>query len=403
MKPILCIGLFLLSGLAAGQSSVNFTRTIQNLYKAGAIPDSAQRQKAITQRWAEVRAVGIPFIAEDSAAFFYRGKVSSVTWMGDFNGWGSYKDFNNKGKQIPGSDIWVLRCSFPRDARLDYKILVNETSWVLDPENPHQQWSGVGGGSPNSELRMPRWKDDPILLERKDIQHGSIRKDILFTSRVLGYQVTYNVYLPAGYEKPGKLPVLYVTDGNEYMMPELGNMITVLDNLIADNKIVPIIVVLVDHRDPNNRSNNRRMEELNMNEKYLKFFVDELIPEVEGQYTVYSDAAHRAILGTSMGGLASAYFTFARPDRFGMAGIQSPAFWIRPQIYALCDSLKGNTVKVSMTTGLIHDASEGSQKMKALLQKNSCVYHYRESNQGHSWGNWKNQIDDILIDFFGKQ
>lgn len=391
------------SGAAAAQSTAVFTRTIQNLYKAAANPDSTRRKNNISQRWAEVRALGIPLVMGDSAALFYMGKANSVAWMGDFNGWGYNKDFNNKGTRIPGSDLWILKCSFPGDARLDYKILLNEKSWILDPENHHQQWSGVGGGSPNSELRMPRWKADPILKERPGVPHGTVKRDLLYDSKILTYQITYNIYLPAGIERLGKLPVIYVTDGNEYMMPELGNMITVLDNLIADKKIKPVIAVFVDHREPINRANNRRMEELNMSEKYLSFFTEEFIPAVEGEYPVQADASHRAILGTSMGGLTSAYFTFARPDLFGMAGIQSPAFWIRPQIYAMCDSTKGQKIEISLTSGLINDASEGSRKMKDILQSNSCVYHYRENNQSHSWGNWKGLIDDILIDFFGQQ
>jgi enterochelin esterase-like enzyme len=180
-------------------------------------------------------------------------------------------------------------------------------------------------------------------------------------------------------------------------------MITILDNLIAYKKIKPVIAVFIDHREPINRANNRRMEELNMSEKYLKFFTEEFIPSVEGEYPVQADASNRAILGTSLGGLTSAYFIFARPNLFGMAGIQSPAFWIRPQIYAMCDSTKGQKIEISLTSGLINDASEGSRKMKDILQSNSCVYHYRENNQSHSWGNWKGLIDDILIDFFGQQ
>jgi len=54
-------------------------------------------------------------------------------------------------------------------------------------------------------------------------------------------------------------------------------------------------------------------------------------------------------------------------------------------------------------SGLISDASEGSQKMRAILQTNACVYHYKEVNDGHSWGNWRNLIDDVLIDLFGNE
>jgi enterochelin esterase family protein len=53
-----------------------------------------------------------------------------------------------------------------------------------------------------------------------------------------------------------------------------------------------------------------------------------------------------------------------------------------------------------MTSGLINDASEGGRKMVGILESNACVYNYREVNQGHSWGNWKDLEDDILIDFF---
>jgi enterochelin esterase family protein len=66
----------------------------------------------------------------------------------------------------------------------------------------------------------------------------------------------------------------------------------------------------------------------------------------------------------------------------------------------LCDNPDGSKIKISMTTGLINDASEGGRKMIGILENNSCTYQYREVNQGHSWGNWKYLLDDILIDFF---
>ena len=366
--------------------------------------DSVERKEDLENLWNELKAKQhIPLIVEDSVIFFYRGAAKSVAWMGDFNGWGFNKDFKNKGRKIPNTDLWLLNCKFPQDARLDYKILLDGSTWILDPENQNLQWSGVGGGSPNTELRMPLWKEDPILKEQHGIAHGTVKKDILFASKILGYQIMYSVYLPAGHEKHGHLPVLYVTDGYEYMLPELGNIVTILDNLIAEKKIAPIVAILVDHREPVNRSNNKRMEELNMNEKYLRFFADEFIPVVEEKYPIHRDAAHRAVMGSAMGGLTAAYFAFARPDVFSMAGMQSPAFWTRPQIYSLCDNPNAVKVKVSLTSGLINDASEGSRKMKDILQNNACVYHYRENNEGPSWGNWRNLIDDILIDFFGKQ
>ncbi len=401
MKIKLLIGLFIVSIKSFGQDYSSFKNTQEKLWYFSSISDTAQ-QKLEIQKWIAVlrEQNQIPLIVEDSVLFLYEGNAKSVAWMGDFNGWGHDQTFKNKGTKIPNTTIWFLKSTFPKDARLDYKIVLNGSDYILDPENQYQQWSGVGGGSPNSELRMPLWKEDPEQQTRNDIAHGTLLRDVLFNSKILGYQITYSVYLPFGYDKMEKLPTVYVTDGYEYLLPQLGNMATVLDNLIAEKKIKPIAAIFIDQREPVNRSNNKRMQELAMNKTYLDFFANELIPQLEKKYPLIPAAAQRAIMGTSMGGLASTYFAFTRPDVFGMAGIQSPAFWTKPQIYQLCSNAANPKMKVSMTSGLINDTSKESRKMKDFLAASSCEYHYREVNEGHSWGNWRNLIDDVLIDFF---
>lgn len=372
-----------------------FTKTIKQLYAGGPISE---------QTWSSLQAQHqIPFVVKDSVAFLYRGEATSVSWVGDFNGWGYDKKFNPSGTRIPNTNFWLLKTSFPEDARLDYKIVIDNTQWILDPENEHQQWSGVGGGSPNSELRMPRWKEETLVTSRRASESGQLLTDKLLTSAVLGYQMMYSVYLPAGFvDTKERYPVLYVLDGYEYLHHRMGNMATVLDNLIDLQKIKPIIVVFIDHREPINRANNRRMQELAMNEQYLQFITNELLPAIEKRYPITATAENRAVLGTSMGGLTAAYLAFSRPDLFGLAGIQSPAFWFRPEIYTLCDNPDKPTVKVYMSTGTIHDAREGATKMRDILEKNTCTYQYHEVNEGHSWGNWRSQLDDVLIYFFGQ-
>lgn len=390
------IVVLLISFVARSQNYSSFTETIRQL------SDSSQWKK----KWSElVEAKKIPLVVEDSVAFLYQGEARSVSWNGDFNGWGYYKDVNSSGKRIEGTDIWILKNSFPKDARLDYKIILDGTNWVLDPHNADQQWSGVGGGSPNSELRMPEWKEDPLTTSLvAGAKHGKVDKDLLFDSKALGYQVTYSVYLPDRYDASHAYPVVYVTDGYEYMHERLGNMITILDNLIYLGKIKPVIAVFIDHREPVNRANNRRMLELAMNEKYLAFLTNDLIPHVEKHYKISSDPAQRAIVGNSLGGLSAAFFAFSKPNTFGLAGIQSPAFYLRPEIYTVCDNPEKPPVKTFMTTGLIHDAPiESITKMKTLLDRNTCTYQLREVNQGHSWGNFRDLIDDMLIYFFPNQ
>jgi enterochelin esterase-like enzyme len=377
---------------ASAQDYHLFTGTIKKLY------DSAARE----QTWNElVEAGDIPLVYGDSVAFLYKGNANSVMWMGDFNGWGRNAKFQNKGLRIPGSDLWILKAIFPQDARLDYKIVLNDNEWILDPNNQDHQWSGVGGGSPNSELRMPGWKPDPIATRPVDgLKKGKMENDLLLNSKKLGYQITYSVYLPQGYSPNTKYPVIYVTDGYEYLHERLGNMALILDNLIHLQKIPPVVAIFIDHREPINRSNNRRMQELAMNEAYLQFFTEEFIPLIEKNYAVTKNSDQRAILGTSMGGLTAAYFAFSNPNVFGLVGIQSPAFWFKTDIYTLCDNPENPPVKLFMTTGLINDTEEGARKMKTILDKNTCNYKYMETNQGHSWGNWRDLIDDILIYFF---
>jgi enterochelin esterase-like enzyme len=380
------------------QDYPSFTSTTQKLYHL-------RSPEEINQAWNDlVESEDIPLIREDSVAFLYRGEARTVVWMGDFNSWGYTKEFDNKGHRIPNTDIWILKTAFPKDARLDYKIRINDDNWILDPHNTDHQWSGVGGGSPNSELRMPLWKADPLTtVLTASSARGKTEKDLLLNSKTMGYQITSSVYIPHGYKPSHAYPVIYVMDGYEYMHERMGNMTTILDNLVHLGKIQPVVAVFIDHREPVNRSNNRRMEELAMNEKYLRFLLTELIPVVEKNYTIAKDPGKRAIMGTSMGGLTAAYFAFSRPDVFGLAGIQSPAFWFKPEIFTLCDNPEKPPVKTFMTTGMINDREEGAFKMKALLDKNTCNYKFEHVNQGHSWGNWRDLIDDILIYFFPGQ
>ena len=137
-----------------------------------------------------------------------------------------------------------------------------------------------------------------------------------------------------------------------------------------------------------------------MNDTYRNFIIQELIPLVETKYKVSTEASHRAIIGTSVGGLSAAYFAFSKPEIFGLAGLQSPSFWFKPEVYQLCQNAGRTPVKTFISTGLINDAKEGTQKMKAIFENKGIAFQYFEINQGHSWGNFRDQLDDMLVYFF---
>jgi enterochelin esterase-like enzyme len=216
---------------------------------------------------------------------------------------------------------------------------------------------------------------------------------------LMGYEIRFVVYTPAGTPPGTTLPILYVTDGSEYLDARLGNMALVLDNLMGIKKIKRIKVVFVDARDPANITSNRRMQEMNLNEKYLSFFTDELVPVVEGNRW-QANSQGRGILGTSLGGLNAAYFSFKRPEVFPLCGIQSPAFWYKKEIF---DLAAANTTKlrVFMTAGTINDTSNEARQMKEAFDRQGSTCGYVEVSEGHSWGNWRNLLDDLLIALYG--
>lgn len=346
----------------------------------------------------------IPFVVGDSVAFLYRGPATSVAWNGDFNGWSQDASFRNEGVRVEGTDLWMLEQTFPADARLDYKIVVNGDRWMLDPANPLQQWSGFG---PNSELRMPAWEYPLETIPRSDGPHGTLSDDKLISSTNLRYDVRYRVYTPAGYDALSNLPVLYVTDGHEYAADHKGSMKIVLDNLIADGRIQPVLVVFVDPREPGNPSNNRRQSQYADDyAPFAAFLADELVPVVDGAFKTEPSAEERGILGTSLGGLFSAYLGAARPDVFRRIGIHSPAFFYdtrqnQDRIYRMYTESDRLPLDIFMSNGTYHDLAEGAHRMKAVFEEKGYPLHYIEVNEGHSWGNWRALLDAPLIVFWG--
>ncbi len=389
--PFLC-----LASSTNAQTPQIFAKTIKQL-RSFAQKDSLRVQSAVNKWWEERKKLGqVPLTSSDSSIFLYRGTATSVLWAGDFNGWGS-KPAPTQGKRIRNTDIWIAPCTFPSKARLDYKIILNGKDWILDPVNPNQQYSGVGGGSPNSEIRMPAWKRSPDQIPGEKTPRGLVSQHTIWSQK-LGYEVDYQVYLPAGHIAVAALPVLYVFDGNEYNDPRLGNMATSLDNLIASGSIVPMAIVFIDAREHANKSNNRRTTELSLNEDFLAFVTDELIPAVGDK-----NAEARGILGTSLGGLSAAFFALSKPAVFPRVACQSPAYWYKPEIFGYVEKEIRPPLRAYISAGTFFDGAPEAKRMVEQLQKHGHSVKFTEVPEGHSWGNWRNLLSELLIELYGKR
>jgi enterochelin esterase family protein len=338
----------------------------------------------------------VPFTLNDSVLFLYRGTATSVKWVGDFNGW----NFNTGYSGVPlnGTNVFYAEKKFPADARLDYKIVVNNSTWIIDPLNNFIQYSGFG---PNSELRMPAWQYPQETIRNPSVQSGSLSSNIRINSQHLGYDVQYKIYTPKLYSNLTNLPVVYVTDGHEYADSQLGSMVITLDNLIAQSIIPPVIAVFIDPRNPDNLGSNRRMTEYTGNVNFANFLAEELVSKIDADYKTSALASNRIILGTSLGGLNSAFVALQKPMVFGKIAMHSPALWYNNQSvlnqYANATNL--SALKFYISTGTINDTEEEAAELKSILATKGIDHFYIAVNEGHSWGNWRARIKDMLVYF----
>ena len=395
MRPLLLAALLALASGAAAQPFESAGALLDSLDAASSIADADARDAALDAIWTDLRAAGqIPFAAGDSAVFLWRGVAGQVAVAGDHTGWTPAR---SPLTRIGQGDVWARAERFPPASRLDYKLVLNGSNWILDPANPQQQWSGFG---PNSELRMPEWVFPDETEIRPGAARGSLSAPLTMQSAAYGAPVVYRVYTPAAYDRLANLPVIYVTDGHEYADDRLGALRVVLDNLVASGEAEPAIVVFID---PRYNGQNRRQAQYVQNEGFAAFVATELVPAIDAEYRTRADRDGRVILGTSLGGLFSASLGVQHPEVFGRIAIQSPAFWAGanpewwtgPTIYEMVQA-SGAEWAVHMVTGTINDTEDGARRMRDVMQARGLDLTYAEVPEGHSWGNWRANLDDML-------
>ncbi|MFN8373768.1 MAG: alpha/beta hydrolase-fold protein [Anaerolineae bacterium] len=399
MFMVLFLLLCTFSGLARAQSDAPFSslEEFQSALDTVLNAAEADRVEQLDALWNRLLAnQQVPMAFDDgTVVFLYRGEAETVEWRGDFNFWNEAPE--SFGEQQGDTDLWLMTDGFPPDARLDYKIVLDGSVWLLDPYNPFQQMGGFG---PNSELRMPEYEPSPYVDYRDDIEHGTLTGLQTIASTNMGYAINYRVYRPSNYSELHDLPVIYATDGQEYADDAMGSMVIVLDNMIADGLIEPVMAVFIDPRDPNDRSVNRRESELITNPQYAAFIASELVPLIDVVYDTNPTPEARVMLGTSLGGLNAAYVGLHYSDVFGMLAINSPAFWVAPSIFQEYEDSERLPLNIFMTTGCPWDICEDARRMREIMELQGYPLRFIQVHEGHSWGNWRALLDDMLLYFF---
>lgn len=232
---------------------------------------------------------------------------------------------------------------------------------------------------------------------RGGIAHGKI-ETVEYDSKSVGNKRKALVYTPPGYSSEKKYPVLYLLHGiggDEEEWHRGGHPEIILDNLIADNKAVPMIIVMPNGRaQPNDRPGTNAMATAPAFAKFDKDLLGDLIPFIQSKYPVKTDRENRALAGLSMGGGQSLNFglgnldTFAWVGGFSSAPNTKPAAELVPDPESARKQLKLLYVSCGTKDGLIRI----SQGVHAYLKEKNVPHIWHVDEHAHDFQHWKNSL-----------
>lgn len=261
---------------------------------------------------------------------------------------------------------------------------------------------------------------DPIidLFKVDAVPHGTVSK-IWYHSEQEGYDRRLTVYTPAGYETSGKkYPVFYLLHGmggDEEAWYTQGRASQILDNLIAQGKAEPMIVVMTNgniaqQAAPGEGPDGFKAPDMAL-PKTMEGSFESAFPEVvkfvEKNFRVKADKKSRAIAGLSMGGFHSLHISKQYPDMFGYVGLFSAAI-INSANSPIYEDFDGKLatqfakkpalyyIAIGKTDFLYQANTEYRQKLDA----DGYPYVYVETEGGHIWRNWRHYLADFAPRLF---
>ena len=245
---------------------------------------------------------------------------------------------------------------------------------------------------------VPAFPDPPAGFDAgRDVPHGRLEM-ISYESKSVGATRKMQVYTPPGYSVDEKYPVLYLLHGiggDETEWRRFARPDVVLDNLLAEGKATPMIVVM-----PNGRAQKDDRPRGNIYAAAPAFaafeqdLLKDVIPAIESRYSVRADREHRALAGLSMGGGQSLNFGLAHPDTFAWVGAFSAAPNTKPASELIPDpagarkGLKLLWLACGKKDGLIRI----SQGVHAYLKENDIPHVWHVDGNGHDPTEWKNNF-----------
>lgn len=231
---------------------------------------------------------------------------------------------------------------------------------------------------------------------RPGISHGKI-DTVTYYSKSVGCQRRMLVYTPPGYSRSNKYPVLYLLHGiggDELEWLTNGAPNVILDNLYAENKIQPMIVVLPNGRAQKDDRASGGMASAPAFGLFDKDLLYSIIPFIESHYAVKKDRLHRALAGLSMGGGQSLDFGLANLNTFAwIGGFSSAPNTFPPEQLVPDPALAKKKLKLLWISAGDHDGLFYiSKNVHTYLQQNGVPHIWHVDSGKHEWPVWKNDL-----------
>jgi enterochelin esterase-like enzyme len=240
-----------------------------------------------------------------------------------------------------------------------------------------------------SGIEIPAPDEDFYAL--KDVPHGHVVQ-VLFPSPSTKTSRRAFVYTPPGYEQnPTKrYPVLYLQHGwgeDETAWSNQGKANLIMDNLIAEGKIKPFIIVMT--YGMTNEVRFGRINEFKI-EDFETVLVKELIPYVDQHFRTLPDKANRAMAGLSMGGMETKQITLRNPDVFNYYGLMSGG------TYAPSDFPDKSVVKlIFISAGSKENPDRVTQAVDELKKAGFNAVSYVSPNTAHEFQSWRRSLKEL--------
>lgn len=380
------------------------------LLVASAAPPPASAQPARRQPTPNDTLRSVEVSADHKVTFrIFAPKAEEVSVSGDF-GPGGKLTRDDKG-------VWSITVGPLNPDYYTYTFSVDGVRTV-DPKNPMIK---QGIASVESMMAVPG--KEAAFEEARDVPHGEIRA-AWYRSSTLDSPRRLHVYMPPGYEGgTEKYPVLYLLHGagdDDTGWSTIGRTGFILDNLLAERKARPMIVVMPNGSLPRPTNMPRftpgatpspdfraAMEALQ--NRFTNELMKDVVPFVERTYRVHTGRENRAIAGLSMGGGQTLRVFTSHPDQFAYVSIWSAGLfggnaeeWAKQHSEFLSHAEKINSsVKLlSICVGDKDFALAGSKSLAEALEKHGLKHEVHISGGGHTWINWRNYLHELAPRLF---